>query len=134
MEYNLNYIRLLTDNYNAVWDFYVNKLGMKPRLGRENGVYEEFLIQGAVLSLYKREYMGNALNKSKLGKFPSKPQDTVVVILQVANVDNAYKELKEKGVEFITTPEDRKEWVIRTAHLRDPDGNLIELNEPLKKQ
>ena len=77
--------------------------------------------------------MGIAHNNSKLGKFPSIPQDTVVVILQVANVDNAYKELKEKGVEFITTPEDRKEWVIRTAHLRDPDGNLIELNEPLKK-
>ena len=134
MEYNLNYVRLLTDNYTAMWDFYVNKLGMKPRLGRENGVYEEFLIQGAVLSLYKREYMGNALNKSKLGKFPSKPQDTVAIILQVTNVDNAYKELKEKGVEFITTPEDMKEWVIRTAHLRYPDGNLIELNEPLKKQ
>lgn len=132
MEYNLNYIRLLTDQYEKMWDFYVHTLGMKPRLGRENGVYEEFLIHGAILSLYKRDYMGNALN-NKLNKFPSKPQDTIVIILQVPNVDKAYKELKEKGVEFITTPEDRQEWVIRTAHIRDPDGNLIELNEPLKK-
>ena len=132
MEYNLNYVRLLTDKYNEMWDFYAIKLGMNPRLGKENGVYEEFRINGAVLSIYKREYMGNALNTT-LPAFPKKPNDTVVIILQVPNVDDAYKELNERGVTFITKPEDREEWIIRTAHLRDPDGNLIELNEPIKK-
>jgi catechol 2,3-dioxygenase-like lactoylglutathione lyase family enzyme len=28
---------------------------------------------------------------------------------------------------------DRPEWGIRTAHFRDPDGNLIEINQPLKE-
>ena len=132
MDYNLNYVRLLTDRFDEMWDFYANKLGMKPRLGKENGIYEEFLVKGAVLSIYKREYMGNALN-NKFVKFPSKPQDVVVIILQVSNVDKAYEELKTKGVQFITGPEDREELIIRTAHLRDPDGNLIELNEPIKR-
>lgn len=113
MEYNLNYIRLLTNNFDNMWDFYVTKLGMKPRLGKENGVYEEFLINGAVLSIYKREFMGNALN-SRLGKFPTKPQDVFVVILQVPSVDEAYKELRSRGVEFITGPQDRQDWIIRT--------------------
>ena len=122
----------MTDKFDEMWDFYAIKLGMNPRLGKENGVYEEFRINGAVLSIYKREYMGNALNK-KLLSFPSKPADTIVIILQVPNVDSAYKELQERGVSFITKPEDREEWIIRTAHLRDPDGNLIELNEPIKK-
>lgn len=133
MQYNLNYVRLLTDNFSDMWDFYANKLGMIPRLGKENGVYEEFLINGAVLSIYKREYMGNAL-ATTLPDFPSNPQDTAVFILQVPNVDEAYNELKSKGVKFLTTPEDREEWIIRTAHLRDPDGNLIELNEPIKRK
>ena len=133
MDYNLNYLRILTDHFDEMWDFYAIKLGMKPRLGRENGVYEEFLINGAVLSIYKRDYMGHALNKT-LPEFPSAPQDTVVIILQVPNVDNAYEELKSRGIEFITKPADREEWIIRTAHLRDPDGNLIELNEPIKKK
>lgn len=133
MDYNLNYLRLLTNNFEIMWDFYATKLGMKPRLGKENGVYEEFLINGAVLSIYKREYMENALS-SKLVKFPSKPQDVAVIILQVTSVDEAYKELKAKGIEFITGPQDRPDWIIRTAHLRDPDGNLIELNERIKKK
>ena len=133
MQYNLNYIRLLTDRFEEMWDFYAIKLGMHPRLGKENGVYEEFLINGSRLSIYKREYMGHALNK-ELAKFPTDPQDTIVVILQVPNVDKAYEELKERGVEFITKPADREEWIIRTAHLRDPDGNLIELNEPIEKK
>lgn len=30
---------------------------------------------------------------------------------------------------FVTEPHDRPEWVMRVAHLRDPEGNLIELYE-----
>ena len=132
MEYNLNYVRLLTNQFDVMWEFYVDVLGMKPRLGKENGVYEEFLINGSTLSIYKREYMGNALNTT-LSVLSSQPQDTAVIILQVPNVDKAYQELSKNGVNFITKPADREEWIIRTAHLRDPDGNLIELNEPLKR-
>ena len=132
MDYDLNYIRLLTDHFDEMWDFYAIKLGMNTRLGKENGVYEEFFTKGSRLSIYKRDYMGNALKKN-LVKFPDHPQDTVVIILQVPNVDDAYEELKSRGVEFITKPADREEWIIRTAHIRDPDGNLIELNEPIRK-
>lgn len=132
MEYNLNYVRLLTDNFDEMWNFYVNKMSMVPRFGKDNGVYEEFRTNGSVLAIYKREYMGNALGTT-LPEPLNNPQDTCVFILQVPNVDNAYNELKAKGVNFITKPEDRKEWIIRTAHLRDPDGNLIELNEPINK-
>jgi len=50
----------------------------------------------------------------------------------LSNVDEVTKELKAKGVVFETGPIDRSEWGIRTAHFRDPDGNLIEINQPLK--
>jgi catechol 2,3-dioxygenase-like lactoylglutathione lyase family enzyme len=132
MNYNLNYIRLLTDKFDEMWDFYVEKMGMTPRFGKENNVYEEFRINGATLSIYKRDYMGNALGTT-LPKVSTTPQDTFVIILQVLNVDKIYLDLKDK-VKFLTKPLDREEWIIRTAHVRDPDGNLIELNEPIKKE
>ena len=33
----------------------------------------------------------------------------------------------QKGVEFAVGPTDRPDWYLRTAHFRDPEGNLIEL-------
>lgn len=30
-------------------------------------------------------------------------------------------------------PQDQAAWVLRVAHLRDPEGNLIEINAPLRK-
>jgi lactoylglutathione lyase len=58
-------------------------------------------------------------------------QDPVALILAVDDVDAAYQELTAKGIAFGTQPMDRPLWGIRTAHFRDPDGNLIEINNPL---
>jgi lactoylglutathione lyase len=56
--------------------------------------------------------------------------DPVCLIFSVENVDAAYAELQAQGVSFVTAPTDHPEWGLRTAHLRDPAGNLIELYEP----
>jgi catechol 2,3-dioxygenase-like lactoylglutathione lyase family enzyme len=47
------------------------------------------------------------------------------------NDSRAYADLKAKGITFITEPQDRAHWGIRTAHFRDPDGNLLEIYNPL---
>jgi catechol 2,3-dioxygenase-like lactoylglutathione lyase family enzyme len=39
--------------------------------------------------------------------------------------------LRADGVD-VGEPFDRRDWVIRGAHLRDPDGNLIELSNYLE--
>jgi|SRR5579884_1100453 len=51
--------------------------------------------------------------------------------IEVENVDAAYAQLQAKGVRFVTAPQDHAEWGIRTAHFRDPDGNLLEIYSPL---
>jgi lactoylglutathione lyase len=48
-------------------------------------------------------------------------------------VDATYADLKARGVHFVTEPADQEAWVLRVAHFRDPDGNLIEINAPLKQ-
>jgi len=53
------------------------------------------------------------------------------IYLQVDNVDNTYRELKGKGVKFLTEPKDQS-WGARTAKFADPDGNIFILVQ-LKK-
>jgi len=53
------------------------------------------------------------------------------IYLQIDNVDDAYRELKGKGVRFLTEPKDQS-WGARTAKFVDPDGNVFILVQ-LKK-
>ncbi|HEY8685821.1 MAG TPA: VOC family protein [Chloroflexota bacterium] len=50
----------------------------------------------------------------------------------VEDVDAVYTDLVAQGVEFVTKPTDRA-WGLRTAHFKDPDGNLWEIAHQLAK-
>lgn len=132
MQARLNYIRLLTSNYTRLWQFYTEKIGLKPRFNKKNGIYDEFATADAMLSIYDKKSMLSTLGNA----FKSTIEDnshSFVIIFQVKNVDQEYELLKKRGITFVTSPTDRPEWIIRTAHFQDPDGNLIELNQPLSK-
>lgn len=53
------------------------------------------------------------------------------IYLQVDNVDEVYRDLKSKGVRFLTGLKDQS-WGARTAKFVDPDGNMFILVQ-LKK-
>jgi catechol 2,3-dioxygenase-like lactoylglutathione lyase family enzyme len=50
----------------------------------------------------------------------------------VDDVDAVYQQLVARGVEFVREPIDR-EWGLRTAHFKDPDGNVWEIAQSLVK-
>ncbi len=50
----------------------------------------------------------------------------------VEDVDAIYTELVAQGVEFVREPIDR-EWGLRTAHFKDPEGNIWEIAHTLAK-
>jgi lactoylglutathione lyase len=50
----------------------------------------------------------------------------------VENVDAVYADLSAKGVEFVRKPVDRA-WGLRTAHFKDPDGNIWEIAHSLSE-
>lgn len=50
----------------------------------------------------------------------------------VEDVDAIYAGLASQGVEFVRKPIDR-EWGLRTAHFKDPDGNVWEIAQSLAK-
>jgi catechol 2,3-dioxygenase-like lactoylglutathione lyase family enzyme len=127
---NLTHIRLLVDDIDACRVFYKDKLSLKEQLGVVEGIYYEFVAGNCILALYKRDLMESVAGVAMSGE---KVIDKVALTFEVANVDTAYKALRAKGIEFVTEPHDQDAWVLRVAHLRDPEGNLIEINAPLKK-
>lgn len=120
--------RVLVSDFAACFRFYRDILGLKPEIGDEGGPYAEFRMGNIILALFTDEAMAAAL-KRKITRCTDCPQ--VVICMRVDNVDAAVDIFKKRGANFITEPTNRPEWSIRTAHLTDPDGNIIELNQPL---
>lgn len=125
----LTHIRLLVNDIEACREFYKNKLGLNETLALVEGIYYEFAAGDCILALYKRELMESVAGVA-VGNAAA---DKVALTFNVADVDATYKDLSAKGVQFVTPPHDQEAWVLRVAHLRDPEGNLIEINAPLKQ-
>ena len=92
-------------------DFYENVLGLKKRDEWSN--YATFNIGDMMLGL------------------DPDPKAELQIYITVDNVDEEYKTLTEKGVEFLTEPKNQY-WGGRTAMLTDPDGNkfiLVSFNK-----
>ncbi len=129
----VTHIRLLVDRFPECFRFYRDGLGFAPQFGEEDGVYAEFQTAPAILSIFRRELMDAAIGQRH---DPGRGTDRVLITIDVGNVDETYETLRKRGVEFVAGPTDRPDWFLRTAHLRDPDGNLIELyeNVPMEEQ
>jgi len=133
MDYRFQYTRLLVTNFKDCFLFYRDILGFKATYGSENDVYADFDTGSVTLALFDRQNMSEAVGTTNL-PIQAKAQDSVCLCFEVQNVDAACEELKKKGVGLVTEPTDRTGWGIRTAHFRDPDGNLLEINQPLAPQ
>ena len=126
------FTRLLATNFKECFHFYRDVMGFKANFGTEDDTYADFEIGAVNISLFDKAEMSTTLGTS------SKPihaemQDTICLTFSVESVDEFCKHLKEKGVSLLTEPADHEDWGIRTVHFRDPDGHLIEINQPLKR-
>src|SRR5205807_118868 len=61
------------------------------------------------------------------------PRDNVVLIFGVEDLNTTAAQLKERGATLLLEPTDRPDWGIHIAYLRDPEGNLIEINSPMQR-
>lgn len=89
------------------------------------------MVEGeAQIAIFRRDGMREAIPELPASVSNGSP----VVVLGVASVDALYPRLTGRGVAFENTPHDYPGWTIRAVHLRDPDGTLIELFEPLSRE
>lgn len=127
----LTHVRLLVTDYAACFRFYRDVLGLPVGFGDESGPYGDFDAGGTFIALYDRRLMDEAIGGS--GKpLSADAMDRVLLSIAVDSVDDTFAALQAKGVGFVAEPTDRPDWGIRTAHLRDPDGNLIEIYKDLQ--
>lgn len=120
------HLRLLVTDYKTSFYFYTEILGLKCMWGDLESGYADLKTGNTLIALYDRQSMAETLGKSEL-PVSSVSQDGISLIFEVDSVDKTATRIRKEGIELETEPQDRTEWGIRTAHLRDPDQNLIEL-------
>jgi catechol 2,3-dioxygenase-like lactoylglutathione lyase family enzyme len=126
----LSQVRLLVSDFDVSFRFYRDVLRLRAAMGAEGEGYAEFVTgdDASAIALLDRQQMAAAVGD--LGDTTAR-SDRFNLCLNVENVDAAAKQLRQRGVQFVTEPTDRPDWMGRTAHFRDPDGNLIELYQLL---
>ncbi|MEH0418619.1 VOC family protein [Streptomyces sp. B21-083] len=122
----LTQIRLLVSDFPAVYRFYRDVLGLKPQFEAESGPYAKLSPDTghAAIALQDRAQMAGVLER--LGTEPDGHR--VLLVLRVDDLDAAHAELTARGAEFLRGPGPMGDRM-RVAHLADPEGNLIELQE-----
>jgi lactoylglutathione lyase len=130
---NFTHLRILTKDYRSSFYFYTEVLKFKAMWGDLESGYADLKTGNTMIALFGREAMADAVGTG--GKaLDSESMDRFSMIFEVESVDKMASRLKKVGIELETEPMDRPEWGIRTTHLRDPDGNLIELFESLPEE
>jgi lactoylglutathione lyase len=130
MKFKYDSTRLLVKDFKACFKFYRDVMGFKPTYGMDDEVYAHFDTGSMVLALFERKLMSAAVGTEHL-PFDLMAQDKVCLVLVVDDVDAAFGVLKQRGAQSAGEPEDHLEWDMRSAYIRDPDGNLIEIYQPL---
>ena len=127
----MNNVRLLVSDFDKTFLFYKDILGFKVTWGGVGEHYAQFQTGDAgELGIFSKTLMADAIGTSHL-QSKAVSQDSIALIFSVNDVDELYKHLSSKGVNFITQPTDQPDWGIRVAHIRDPEGNLLELSSNL---
>lgn len=131
MAVQYQFTRVLCGDFAATFAFYRDVLGFTPVFGTADDTYADFDTGTLHVSLFDRAEMSAALGTSALPDTAA-AQDRICLVLEVDDVHAAARRLAELGVDVVTPPTTHPEWGITTLHLRDPEGTLIELNQPLE--
>jgi len=126
-------VRLLVSDFARSWRFYRDVLGLTPQKGHGEPPYGEFVRKNrSMVSLFDRKSMAKAVGLAP-GRYPSAAVGRAALIFEVKDVDAVARRLRQQKVRLLKGPTDRPDWVLRTIHLRDPDGYLIEIYSPLSR-
>jgi predicted enzyme related to lactoylglutathione lyase len=121
--------RLLVVKFTECFLFYRDVIGLKVTWGDENDSYASFANQEGkeiVLALFDRQKMAETVGSDHLLE-DTQAQDRIALIFHVDDVDVEADQIQARGIQLITGPKDFPGWGIRSAYLRDPDGNLLEM-------
>ncbi|MGV9272197.1 VOC family protein [Streptomyces griseosporeus] len=119
-------VRLLVTDFAACYRFYGEVLGLRPQSGASAGPYEKFspAVGSAGIALQDRGMMASVLGE--LGAAATGYRS--LVVLRVDDLDAYCEEIVGRGAVLVHGPAAMTDRM-RVAHLKDPEGNLVELQE-----
>jgi len=119
-------VRLLVRDFPLCYRFYSDVLGLKPQSGAEQGPYEKFspATGSAGIAIQDRAMMAEVLGE--LGDAANGHRS--LVVLRVDDLDSYCAGVTARGAALIHGPAPMTDRM-RVAHLKDPEGNLVELQE-----
>ncbi len=124
---------LLVEKFAECFRFYRDAMGFRVAWGTEGDSYATFIVcRNYRLSIFDRRQMAKAIGNDASAGAPI-IIDRLALTFEVKDIDKVVNKLREKGADFVTSFIDRKDWGIRTIFLRDPDGNLLQLESELAK-
>jgi catechol 2,3-dioxygenase-like lactoylglutathione lyase family enzyme len=122
----LHHVRLLVWDVGESIRFYRDVLGLDLKWGEEGIGYASFTGgNGVDLSVFLRTGQPEAEAAGR--------GDTVLLSLEVNDVDREVERLRSHGVALVAEPRNEDSWGLRVAYVRDPDGNLLELMRQLPR-
>ena len=111
-------IRIFVRSWNESCEFYRDRLKLPERF-RDDGVgWAEYDLGGPCFGLQRVDDKDSE-GEELVGRF-------LGVSLQVEDIDASYRDLRARGVNFISPPE-KQEWGGSLASFKDPDGNVLTL-------
>jgi len=127
-------VRLLVKDYRKCFNFYTQQLGLEAAWD-VGECYASFKVADGIegLAIFSSDMMAEAVGNAGKSQ-PVGFREKAMVVFEVANVDESYRELSDKGLKFIDQPTDMPGWGMRVVHLYDPEENLIELFTPLASE
>ncbi len=133
---NLKYIctRLNVENYLDCKLFYQDVLGFKVSLTNDAEEYAEFDAGTTKITILNRSRLKDYIDSIETATY-DRHDAKIILTFAVPNLDDAIAQLKVKGIPIFSPPwqfpvEGLAGGVV-SACIRDPDGNIIELEQIL---
>lgn len=117
--------RILMNDVPAGIRFWRDVMQLKLTYGDEAMGYAYFDTGTTGIELMGREGFASAVGMNATAG------TSAIITFRVEDVDTAYSDLVERGAKAVAGPMDRPMWGARTAHVADPEGNLVEVYSKL---
>ena len=118
-------VRLLVSDTAASIKFWRDVMGLQMKFGEEAMGYAYFETGSAGVELMTRAGFAEALGEA--ASVPVPEGRPAVLVFKVDDVDAAYADFITRGAKAVAGPQDRPAWGVRSAHLSDPDGYIVEI-------
>jgi len=123
-------VELIVRDLAACTAFYRDTLGLQVRESESTATSVSFQIDNVYFFLLETAGAAQMASAEPLDlSIEGSPR--VLLAAGVEDVDAAYQQLSAKGVRVLRPPTDQP-WGLRTAYFADPEGNLWEINQPIK--